>query len=117
LEPDVSDVCVLVANEPRIYREVISAAFEHLRPSVEVVTAEAQHLNQEYLRLLPRLVVCSRLTKLVENNAPVWVELYPNSTPRAVVGGLGREPSTLAGMDFDTLLSILDNVKPQHGLE
>jgi hypothetical protein len=44
----------------------------------------------------------------VELKAPVWVELYPDCASRAVVGRLDGCRTTLAGMDFDTLLAILD---------
>jgi hypothetical protein len=60
----MNSVRVLVANEPTIYREVISAALKELRPSVEVFAAASEDLDQEFLRLLPRLVVCSTLTAL-----------------------------------------------------
>jgi hypothetical protein len=61
---------VLVANEPTIYREVISAAFRVLRPCIQVFTAEPEELDQEFSRLQPQLVVCCRLTRRVEPYSP-----------------------------------------------
>lgn len=109
-------VRVLVANEPIIYREVISAALKELRPNIEVFTAAPEDLDQEFLRLLPRLVVCSTLTALVEREAAVWVELYPEGTSRAVVGGLDEKRCVLVSMDLSALLSILDGAARPHGL-
>jgi hypothetical protein len=100
----------LIANGPAMYREVISAALRELRPGIEVFTAEPEDLEREFVRLLPQLVVCSRLTKRVEFGAPVWIELYPDDAPYAVVGSLDGSRKTLPGIDFDTLLSILDGV-------
>jgi hypothetical protein len=100
----------LIANGPAMYREVISAALRELRPGVEVFTAEPEDVEGEFLRLLPQLVVCSRLTKRVELCAPVWVELYLDGAPYAVVGSFDGSRAILPGMDFDTLLSILDSV-------
>jgi hypothetical protein len=100
----------LIANGPAMYREVISAALRELRPGIEVFTAEPEDLDGEFMRLLPQLVVCSRLTKRVELDAPVWVALYPDGAPCVVVGSLDGSRRTLPGMDFGTLLSILDNV-------
>ena len=100
----------MIANGPAMYRGVISAAFEELRPGIEVFVAEPEDLEGEFLRLLPQLVVCSRLTKRVELDAPVWVELYPDGASHAVVGGRDGSRTTLPGMDFDTLLSIVDGV-------
>jgi hypothetical protein len=101
---------VLVANEPFVYREVISAAFKELRPHVEVISAEPRDLDREFSRLVPHLVVCSRVTALVERGATAWVELYPQHASRAVVS-LGGEEATSDAMDFDTLLSILDRAE------
>jgi hypothetical protein len=100
----------LIANGPAMYREVISAALRELRPGVEVFTAEPEDLEGEFLRLLPHLVACSRLTKRVKLGAPVWVELYPDGAPYAVVGSPDGSRMTLPSIDFDTLLSILDGV-------
>jgi hypothetical protein len=103
-------VRALIANEPAMYREVISAALRELRPDVEVFTAEPEDLEREFLRLLPQLVVCSNLTKRVELEAPAWIELYPDGASRAVVGNLDGSRTILPGIDFDTLLSILDGI-------
>jgi len=100
---------ILVANEPTIYREVISAAFRVLQPCVEAFTAEPEYLDREFSRLQPQFVVCSRLTRRVELDALVWVVLYPHGASRAVVGRLDGRRITLAGIDLDTLLSVLDN--------
>jgi len=93
----------LIANGPAMYREVISAALRELRPDIEIFTAEPEDLETEFLRLLPRLVICSRLTKRVERGAP-----------HAVVGTLDGSRRTLPAMDFDTLLSIFDAISDQH---
>jgi hypothetical protein len=99
---------VLVANEPTIYREVISAAFRALRPCIQVFTAEPEELDREFSRLQRQLVVCSRLTRRVELDAPAWVVLYPQGASHAVVGHLDGRRTTLASIDFDTFLSVLD---------
>lgn len=101
----------MVANEPNIYRQVISAVIKELRPGVEVFTAEPEDLDREFLRLRPRLVLCSRLTRLVEQGATVWVELYPDGASRAVVGGVDGSRTTIARIDFRTLLSIVDDAE------
>ena len=101
---------VLVANEPFVYREVISAAFQELRPHVEVISVEPEHLDREFLRLVPHLVVCSRVTALVKRGAVAWVELYPEHASRAVVSLAGEE-TTSDAIDFTALLSILDRAE------
>ncbi len=112
----MSGVRILVANEPSIYREAISAAFKELMQGVEVFTAAPEDLDREFARLLPQLVVCSQRTKRVEFDAPVWVELYPHGALLAEVGGLDGWQTTLPGVDFDTLLSIVDDIRLSRGL-
>jgi len=105
----MSGLRVLVANEPLVYREVISAAIEVLRPDFEVFTAEPENLDREFLCLGPRLVVvCSRLTELVERDALAWVQLYPNHTSHTLVALGDQRPTKLTYMDLDTLLAVLD---------
>lgn len=105
----MSGLRVVVANQPVVYREVISAAIEVLRPSFEVFTAEPEDLDRKFLCLGPRLVVvCSRLTELVERDALAWVQLYPSHTSHTIVALGGKRPMKLAHMDFDKLLAVLD---------
>ena len=59
---------------------------------------------------MPQLVVCSGLTKRVELEAPVWIELYPDGASHAVVGNPEGSRTLLPGIDFDTLLTILDGI-------
>jgi hypothetical protein len=101
---------VLIANEPLAYREVISAAFKELRPHLEIYVVEPAELDKELLRLSPRFVVCSRRTELIEQEAFAWVELYPQHTSGAVVNLAGKK-TIFKEMDFDTLLSILDDTQ------
>lgn len=103
----------LIANEPRVYREVISDALTRLRPLVEVYCcAEAEDLDREAARFRPHLVICSRLTEhLAREGCPpcCWVVLYPEGENRAEVGGtLGVAARLLAGVEVDELLSVVD---------
>jgi len=100
----------LIADEPVIYREVISATLKELRPEIESFTVDPGGLESEYLRILPQFVVCSRPTKLVEREASSWVELYPGGASHAVVKSLDGSRRIRPTMDFDTLLSILDGI-------
>ena len=101
---------LLIANEPLVYREVISATLSKLRPHLEVYTAEPTDLDKKFLRLSPRLVVCSRRTQLIEREAFAWVELYPQHSSRAVVSLAGKK-TTFEEMHFDALLSVVDEAE------
>jgi hypothetical protein len=98
---------VLVANEPRYYREVIANAILMLRPDFEVSTAEPELLEHEFIHLNPDVVVCSRAIPTIRSRCPTWVELYPDGEPLAVVC-IDWQSSTVHDIEFDDLLSILD---------
>ena len=100
-------VRVLMANEPRAYREVIAAAIRELRPGVEVITVEPDDLEGSIPRLAPDIVVCNRATGPVRDRVPVWVELYPDYAPWSVVSVRGVR-STLADIQLPDILSIVD---------
>ena len=100
---------VLIANEPRSYREAIAAAIRRLRPRVEVILVEPDELDAGVERLRPALVVCSRATGRVERGVPAWIELYPDLGSRSVVSA-GGERSTVEDMGLPDLLRVVDRV-------
>ena len=101
---------VMVAHSMVSYREVISFALERLRPHVETFIVEPENLDREFMSLSPQLVVCSRVTDIVERGSLGWIELYPEQTSESVVSLCG-ETTTYPEMDLDTLLSVLDETR------
>jgi hypothetical protein len=100
-------VLILLANEPRAYRESIAAVFRQLRPNVEVITAEPEELEARILGLAPNMIICSEATSVVRERVPVWVELYPDYGSSSVVGIEGRR-TTFEEIQLSDLLSIVD---------
>lgn len=104
---------VLVANEPRLYREVISATLSKLRPEVEVLLVDPETLDQRVKRETPDLVFCSRATPCVVDAVPAWAEVYPEEEPLLVVSiSLGE--TRLTAIDdngLPNLLWIVDQAK------
>ena len=98
---------ILVANEPRAYREALAAVVQALRPQAEVVTAEPAALDGAVAHVAPDLVVCSRLTPNVRALAPAWVLLYPDGQSGAVVS-VSRQETAVAGIDLDRILAAVD---------
>lgn len=101
---------VLLANEPRAYRESIAQVFAHLRPGVEVMTAEPDELTERVLSHGPVMVVCSEATGVVRERVPFWVELYPGYESRSVVSLEGRR-STIEEIELSDLLAVLDRAE------
>lgn len=98
---------VIVANEPALYREVIAAAIQTLRPNLHVVATEPAGLDEAVGRLAPDLALCSRLTNVVERSVPAWVMVYPGGTRRVTVSLAGRRRGA-ANLELAGLLAIVD---------
>ena len=96
---------ILVANEPRLYREVFADAFREFRPHTEVITAEPDILDREVLRFHPDLVICD-ITPTVRAVAYSWIEIREENGA-LVFSSSGTWP---AGTDvrLDDLLSFID---------
>ena len=98
---------VLLANEPRSYREAIAHVLRTLRPGLEVDETDQASLDRELSRGVPGLVICSRATPAVRGNAPAWVDLYTDEGQLSSVA-IGRERSTVPGMELGDILKIVD---------
>lgn len=105
---------VMVANSPVSYREVISAVLKEMRPQLEVLAVEPDDLDEEFARFSPHLVVCSQATELIQREAAAWVELYPGHASEVVVVLCGERVTYPEGMDFEALLSMVDEAARQY---
>lgn len=100
---------ILLANEPRSYRQAIAHVLRALRPCVEVEETEQAALDRELRRGVPQLVICSRATPAVQGIAPAWVELYTDNGPLSSVA-IGKERSTVPEIELADILLIVDQV-------
>lgn len=98
----------LVANDPRVYREVITDALKRLRPLIEVSAAEPEELDREVARLRPHLVICSRAgASFAQAGCLAWIVLYPEGKDRAEIGSNGGRTALLDGVGVNDLLSVV----------
>ena len=84
-----------------------------MRPSHEVTTVESKDIGRELGRLDPDLVFAPWPNTLAPGGRPAWVEFTPYETPQAKICVVGRT-TELAEVDFEDLLSILDEVAQTH---
>jgi hypothetical protein len=101
---------VLMANEPRAYREGIAAVISQLRPEVEIETVELDALDSAIERFSPDMVICSKATDALKDNVRVWVELYPENTALSVAS-IGGRRMEYAEIQLPDLLSIVDKAE------
>ena len=105
----MDELRILVANEPRSYREVLAGTLGAIHPHAALRCAEPTDMDAELEDFDPHLIICSELTQAVEDCDRAWVLLYPEGKPLAVVC-LDGEPVTVFNIEFDEILSIVDRV-------
>ena len=101
---------VLMANEPRAYREGIAAVISQLRPTVVVETVEPDALDASIKRYVPDMVICSKATETLKGRVRVWVELYPENGAISVASIDGRRME-YTEIQLPDLLSIVDKAE------
>jgi hypothetical protein len=101
---------VLMANEPRAYREGIAAVISQLRPAVEVETVEPDALDDSIERYMPDMVICSKATEMLKGRVRVWVELYPENGAISVAS-IGGRRMEYTEIQLPDLLSIVDKAE------
>jgi hypothetical protein len=106
----MNDFRILVANEPRSYRDVVAIAIEELRPNAEVLVFEPVCLEALVTDLDADLVLCSRSPGSSRVGRPVWVELYPNGDTLARVHRNGKS-FTLLDVELVDLLALIDQTE------
>lgn len=105
---------VLMANEPRAYREGIAAVISQLRPEVEIQTVEPEALDTSIERLSPDMVICSKATDALKGGVRVWVELYPENAAYSVAS-IGGRRMEYTEIQLPDLLSIVDKAEELAG--
>ena len=98
---------VLIANEPPAYREVLVLTLQKMRVPADVSCVEPEDLDGEIVRLSPHLVICSRLTAMLDAARVGWLLLYPDGETRAVLSMLGQR-TELTDPDFNDILSLIE---------
>lgn len=105
---------VLVAIEPRSYRQAIGQAIQALRPHVEVVILDPDTLGAGVRRLDPHLVFANRPDapgpEGGSTRRSAWVEFRPYEEPPARVCLAGRRWE-LEEVELADLLSIVDHTE------
>ena len=106
----MSPIHVLLANEPRSYRDAMATALRVLRPRARVRAVEPDQLDGEVARHHPELVVCSELTPTVRAEALAWVLLYPDGA-RLAIRHVGDAEDTAGDLDLADLVDVVDRTE------
>lgn len=105
---------LIVAIEPRSYRQVIGQAIQAIRPHVEVTILEPGTLGAGVRRLEPELVFAGQPDTFDASGSTTgrsaWVEFRPYEHPPARVS-LGGRHWELEEVELENLLSVVDQTE------
>ena len=102
---------LVVAIEPRSYRQVIGEVIKALRPHAEVTVLQPGTLGAGIVRLRPELVFAARGPDTFgPTGRTAWVEFRPYEEPPARVCLTGRRWE-LEAVELSDLLSIVDQTE------
>jgi acetyl-CoA carboxylase alpha subunit len=97
---------ILLANEPRAYREALEVALRMLRPHATVIATEPDAMDEYIHQHSPQIVVCSQLTAVVESNVPTWALIYPDGASGAVLQ-IGGQQQAVNEIDLEGIIALL----------
>ena len=103
---------VLVAIEPRAYREAVGKAIEMSRPNLSVRIIESGMLDAELSRTNPMLVLCNGTVEPSVDGVPNWVVFRGDESDSAATVDVDGTQSEVERFDLDDLLRIVDRVTP-----
>jgi hypothetical protein len=97
---------ILVANEPLVYRDVLSSQLPRLRPGLTVLRVDPAELDEAVARLRPRLVICNEVTDSIRQFATAALVLDPLGANRAVLMVDGQQQVLLNPRLADLLAAV-----------
>jgi len=103
---------MLLALEPRAYREAIGLAIENLRPSVEVTVCAPEDLISEMTRVGTTLVICNLPEPETPERIAAWVELEsPQGHWQKAAVRVYDHRFELDNVQLDDLLLVVDRAE------
>ena len=102
---------LVVAMEPRSYREAIGAFFREVRENLDVSVVDPVMLEETVTRFKPDLVFSSDPKTASTGRWPAWLEFHSDTYGQAVTLYLDAEYSKIEDADLGDLLSIVDRVE------
>lgn len=103
---------LVVACEPRVYRDVLATILGQMRPGIEVRAADSADLQDAIAAGAPHMVIASCPADV---DVPAWITLYPNGRQEAVVT-LAGEKKMHHSFELTEILAIVDRAMSLVGL-
>lgn len=103
---------ILIANEPRAYREALGGMLRQVLFDAEVRMTGADRVEEAFQTFSPHLVICSTRMEQVLARAHAWILLYPDDADLAVVY-LEAQQSIIPRVSVDDLLAVVQRIASQ----
>lgn len=97
---------ILVAQDRRYDRDVLSRAIAILRPEIDVVAVAPDDLIGELTNQSAQLIIANELDGHIRDLVPSWIMLYPQNTRSCIVSIHGIRTR----MDDISLADILETI-------
>jgi hypothetical protein len=98
---------LVVANDPRAYREAIATAIQRLRPDVDVIVVDPADLADQVEHWRPHMVISSVPMARAGGWPLCWVALHPARTTQVVVT-VAAQQTWARDIDLAELLAVVD---------
>jgi hypothetical protein len=105
-------VRILVAIEPRMYREVLAFHLRQERPQSEVVLASPQTLLDEVKRTRAHLIIANEVRPTLRQMSFFWVQIHTGEQLDADIRADGCS-NTLHEVSLQDLLAVVDKAKEE----
>jgi hypothetical protein len=100
---------LVVANDPRTYRETIATAIQRLRPDLEVLVVDPADLADQVEHWRPHMVISSVPVARAGGWPLCWVALYPAGKMQVVVT-VAAQQTWARDIDLAELLAVVDGI-------
>lgn len=109
--PEDGILKLMVAIEPRSYREAIGTFLQDVREYLDVSVVDPGMLEAQVSRCDPDLVFSSRPNTPSGDHWPAWLEFDSDTYGQSVTFYLDGEYTRIEGADLANLLSIVDRTE------
>jgi hypothetical protein len=97
---------IIIANEPRAYRDALAGVLELKRPGDTVANVDPGEIEQALRQWPGALVVCSEVSPIIDELAGGWVRLGEDG--EVVVSSAAEVEAMVPPVGLDALLDAVD---------
>ena len=101
---------IVVANEPRLYRDALAGALQVQCPADETIAVEPEHLEANVAETRPDVVITTTPSPALHAYDGVSLLLYPFENHQVVLRRPGQMAHTVERPELADILSLIDGL-------